>query len=239
MSAQPRNPVFCAIDTADFGHAEALVRAVGPVVGGIKLGKEFFAAFGPEGVRRIDAIAGLPLFLDVKYHDIPNTVGGAIAALCRLDPFMVNVHVAGGPAMMRAAADAAASATAGAARPLVIGVTVLTSLDDDDLAAVGLRGPVTERAAAMARLARDCGLDGVVCSPAEIAPIRAACGPGFRLVVPGIRPAGSARGDQKRVLTPAEALSLGADDLVVGRPITAAEDPAAAAQAVVGELDAG
>lgn len=233
MTSELKNPVFCGIDTPDLDRAETVAAAVAPIVGGIKLGKEFFTAQGPDGVRRI-AGCGAPIFLDLKFHDIPNTVAGAIRSACRLDLFMVNVHTTGGPAMMRAAAEAA-HAVAGA-RPLVIGVTVLTSLDDADLDAVGLAGPAGDRAVALAQLARDCGLDGVVCSALEIDGIRTACGPEFKLVVPGIRPAGSDIGDQKRVMTPAAALRAGADYLVIGRPIAAAADPAAAARDIVAEL---
>ena len=225
---EPANPVFCAVDTDDLARAETLGRAVARAAGGVKLGKEFFTAHGPQGVRRVlEAAGGLPLFLDLKWHDIPNTVAGAVRASLALRPFMVNVHATGGPAMMKAARDAARGET------LVIAVTVLTSLDDADLEAVGLRGPASERAVALARLARECGMDGVVCAAHEIAAVRAACGPAFRLVVPGLRPAGAELGDQKRVMTPAEARRLGADWLVVGRPIADAPDPAAAARAIV------
>lgn len=229
--AEAANPVFCAIDTTDLSRAEALARAVAGAAGGIKLGKEFFTANGPEGVRSVlRAAGGLPLFLDLKWHDIPNTVAGAVKASLALKPFMVNVHATGGPAMLRAAKEAAQGET------LVVAVTVLTSLDEADLDAVGLRGPASARAAALARLARDCGLDGVVCSAHEIAAIREACGPDFKLVVPGLRPAGAEAGDQKRVMTPAEAKRAGADYLVIGRPITGASDPAAAARAIVESL---
>lgn len=228
--SEPANPVFCAIDTDDLGRAEALARAVAGGAGGIKLGKEFFTAHGPQGVRRVQAAAGLPLFLDLKWHDIPNTVAGAVRAALPLAPFMLNVHASGGPAMLKAAGEAARGET------LVIAVTVLTSLDESDLDAVGLRGPAAARAVALARLAQDCGLDGVVCSAHEIAAIRAACGPAFRLVVPGVRPAGAETGDQKRVMTPRDARRAGADYLVVGRPITGAADPAAAARAIVESL---
>jgi orotidine-5'-phosphate decarboxylase len=187
-------------------------------------------------VRRLTRNGKPPLFLDLKFHDIPNTVAAALKAALTLTPFLVNVHVAGGPAMLRAAVAAAASA--GEVRPRVLGVTVLTSLDDADLTAVGLRGPASERALAMARLAQACGLDGVVCSAHELAAIRAACGPAFLLVVPGIRPAGAAPGDQKRVMTPARAMALGADYLVIGRPITAAADPALALDGIAAELAA-
>ena len=228
--SEPANPVFCAIDTDDLHRAEGLGRALAGAAGGIKLGKEFFTAHGPPGVRRVQAAAGLPLFLDLKWHDIPNTVAGAVRAALPLNPYMLNVHASGGPAMLKAAREAAGG------RTLVIAVTVLTSLDDSDLEAVGLRGPAAARAVALARLSRDCGLDGVVCSPHEIAAIREACGPAFKLVVPGVRPAGSDVGDQKRVMTPGDARRAGADYLVIGRPITGAADPAAAARAILESL---
>jgi orotidine-5'-phosphate decarboxylase len=223
------NPIICALDTVDLEAAASLAGAIRAQVGGVKLGKEFLAAHGPQGVRRI-AASGLPLFLDVKFHDIPNTVAGAIRGLLPLKPAIVNVHAAGGPAMLAAARDVVA--TAGTARPWLIAVTVLTSLDDADLAAVGQQGPVTAQVVRLAKLAQAQGCDGVVCAPQEIAALRGACGPDFKLVVPGIRPAGSAAGDQKRVMGPAEALKAGADRLVIGRPITAAADPAAAASGI-------
>ena len=227
---EPANPVFCAIDTDDLRRAETLARSVAGGAGGIKLGKEFFTAHGPQGVRRVQAACGLPLFLDLKWHDIPNTVAGAVRAALPLQPFMLNVHASGGPEMLKAAREAAGG------RSLVIAVTVLTSLDDSDLEAVGLRGPAADRAVALARLSQDCGLDGVVCSAHEIAAIRAACGQDFKLIVPGVRPAGAETGDQKRVMTPGDAKRAGADYLVVGRPITGAADPAAAARAIVESL---
>ena len=228
--------IYVAIDTTDLERAVALCRPLGGIVGGIKLGKEFFVAHGPQGVAKLCAAAGLPLFLDLKFHDIPNTVAGAVRAALPLKPRIVNVHAAGGMAMMQAAATAAAEA--GAERPLVLGVTVLTSLDDTDLKATGVAGSAAVQVQRLALLARAAGLDGVVCSAHEIAQVRAACGPDFKLVVPGIRPAGSAAGDQKRVLTPTEAVALGADILVIGRPITAAAEPARAARALVAELAA-
>ena len=237
MTADIRNPIFVAIDTPDRDHARDLARRIGGSAGGIKLGLEFFSANGPEGVR--DVMSGHDnLFLDLKYHDIPNTVAGAVRAAVRLRPAIVNVHAAGGPAMMRAARQAAEEEAGrlGVQRPLVVAVTVLTSIDAGDLESVGQKGPVREQVVRLARLARDCGLDGVVCSPHEIAAIREACGPEPTLVVPGIRPAGAAMSDQKRVMTPAEALEAGADWLVIGRPITAAADPAAAARRIAADL---
>jgi len=232
-----RIPIFVAIDTPDRVGARELARRLGDSVGGIKLGLEFFNANGPEGVR--DVTSGHDnLFLDLKYHDIPKTVASAVRAAVRLQPMILNVHAAGGAAMMRAARQAAdeESARLGVRRPLVIAVTVLTSLDDADLGSVGQKGPVKEQVVRLARLAGDCGLDGVVCSPHEIAAIRDACGPDPTLVVPGIRPAGAVKGDQKRVMTPGEALAAGADWLVIGRPITGAADPAAAARRIAAEL---
>jgi orotidine-5'-phosphate decarboxylase len=229
----PAERLFVALDTADAEAAVALAGKLKGVAGGVKLGKEFFTAHGPAGVARV-AAEGLPVFLDLKFHDIPNTVAGAIKAALALKPFMLNVHASGGAAMMRAAARAASQP--GAARPLVVAVTVLTSLDDDDLRAVGVRPPVVEQAVRLARLAHASGLDGVVCSAKESMAIRGACGRGFRLVVPGIRPAWAEAGDQKRIVTPSEAIALGADYLVVGRPITGARDPVAAAKRVVAEI---
>ncbi|HMB74814.1 MAG TPA: orotidine-5'-phosphate decarboxylase [Kiloniellaceae bacterium] len=233
-----RNPVLVAIDTSDMARAHEICRQSEGLVGGLKFGKEFFTAHGPDGVRRV---AGEhPFFLDLKFHDIPNTVAGAIRAAVGLGPFMVNLHASGGRAMMEAAIAAAeeGAAALGRARPLVIAVTVLTSLDDEDLVAVGQPDGAAEQVLRLARLAQDCGLDGVVCSPKEIDMLRAACGPDFKLVVPGIRPAWAASGDQKRIMTPGQAVAAGADYIVVGRAITGADDPAAAAQRILAELAA-
>jgi orotidine-5'-phosphate decarboxylase len=234
----PRSPqIFVAVDTIDLATAAAQTAATDGVIPGIKLGLEFFMAHGPGGVRSVRS-ATRPLFLDLKLHDIPNTVAGAVRAVTPLRPTLLTVHAGGGGAMLRAALDAAgeASAKAGIARPRIIGVTVLTSLAEADMDALGQRGPIAEQAKRLAALAKSCGLDGVVCSPHEIAALRAECGDGFLLVVPGIRPTWAAAGDQKRVMTPAEAARLGADCLVIGRPITAAEDPAAAARRIAAEV---
>ncbi len=237
MPGDRKNPLLVAIDTPDLERAKGLATSLAGAVGGIKLGLEFFNAHGPAGVRAVAGRGG-DLFLDLKYHDIPNTVAGAVRAAMALQPMILNVHAAGGAAMMRAARDAADEEASrfGLARPLVIAVTVLTSLDDDDLAAVGQAGPAADQVLRLARLTQDCGLDGVVCSPRETAAIRDACGPDFTLVVPGIRPAGAATGDQKRVTTPREAVAAGADWLVIGRPITGAPDPARAARDILETL---
>ena len=225
-----KNPILCAIDTPEMSRAGALIAATAGAVGGVKLGLEFFAAHGPEGVRKA-AGAHANLFLDLKLHDIPNTVAGAVRAALELDPAFLSLHTAGGAAMMRAAAEARADR-----RTKLLGVTVLTSLDDSDLAAVGQSGPVADQVRRLALLAQASGLDGVVCSPHEVALLRASCGPSFVLVVPGIRPAGASVGDQKRIQTPRDAIAAGADYLVIGRPITEAPDPAAAARAILGEI---
>jgi len=232
-----RNPIFCAVDTTDPAAAAALASGLAGCVGGLKVGLEFFTALGPEGYRAI-AGKGLPIFLDLKFHDIPNTVARAVASISALGPAITTVHAAGGQAMMRAAADAAreAEARTGTPRPKLVGVTVLTSMDGDDLASVGVSGAVGDQVRRLAALARASELDGVVCAPHEIEVVRAECGRDFMLVVPGIRPEGAATGDQKRVMTPAEAVSLGADVIVIGRPITQAPDPAAAARAIAQSL---
>ncbi len=233
MKHAAQNPVYCALDTTDLAQATAWARTIKPFVGGLKIGLEFFNANGPDGVRRIIDL-GLPVFADLKLHDIPNTVSGGIRAAMSLGISIINVHASGGAAMMRAAADAAA--TAGANRPKVIGVTVLTSLDQSDLQAIGVSGSPSDQVLRLATLAKSSGLDGVVCAAHEIAMLRRELGPDFMLIVPGIRPAGAASADQKRVMTPKEAHELGADILVVGRPITGAADPAAAARAIRDEL---
>jgi orotidine-5'-phosphate decarboxylase len=228
---KPTDRIFCAIDTTDVDAATALAGRLVGHVGGIKLGKEFFTAHGPEGVRKVTA-CGMPLFLDLKFHDIPNTVAGAIRAALPLKPSVLNVHASGGRAMMEAAAEAAA----GADGTLLIGVTILTSLSDKDVAEVGYNGSAAESVVRLAKLAEASGLGGVVCSPREIEAIRAACGPDFKLVVPGIRPTWSATGDQKRIMTPADAIRTGADYIVIGRPITGADDPIDAAKRIADEL---
>jgi orotidine-5'-phosphate decarboxylase len=226
------NPVFVALDTPDLARALAIAQAVRPHVGGLKVGLEFITALGPDAVRRVVEI-GLPVFADTKFHDIPNTVAGAARAIGMLGVSMFNVHVSGGGAMMKAAADAIADIYP---RPLLIGVTVLTSLDDQTLDSVGQRGPALVQVERLAALAKANGLDGVVCSAHEIATVKKAAGPEFLAVVPGIRPAGSDVADQRRIMTPAQAQSAGADILVIGRPVTGASDPAAAAAAIAREL---
>ncbi len=231
-SALSSNPIFVAIDTTDLDYARQLAERLRGHVGGVKLGLEFFSAHGPDGVRAFQDL-GLPIFLDLKFHDIPNTVAGAVRAAAHLGVDILNVHAAGGPAMLKAAVEAARSVNP---KTKVIAVTVLTSLSDHDLAAVGQTPSAGEQVLRLAQLTKASGLDGVVCSALEIAPLRAALGPDFLLVVPGIRPAGSDLGDQQRVMGPAQAQKAGASILVIGRPITAAPDPAQAAAEIAQSL---
>ncbi|MCL6609532.1 MAG: orotidine-5'-phosphate decarboxylase, partial [Geminicoccaceae bacterium] len=203
-------PIVAAIDRPDLESARALARELVGAVGGLKLGLELFVAEGPAGVRAL-AATGLPIFLDLKLHDIPATVAGAVRAAAGLGAALLTVHASGGRAMLEAAVRAARAAPS---PPRLLAVTVLTSLDSSDLAATGVTDAPLDQAVRLARLAREAGLDGVVCSPHEIAAVRAALGPEPLLVVPGIRPAGEAVGDQKRVATPAEAHARGADLLV-------------------------
>jgi orotidine-5'-phosphate decarboxylase len=227
----PHERVLCAIDTTDLAEATALASAVAGAVGGIKLGKEFFTAFGPEGVRAV-AASGQRIFLDLKYNDIPNTVGGAVRAARALGCFMLTIHASGGPAMVAAAAEA----KGGSDGPVVLAVTVLTSLGEDDLAAVGQKGPVAEQVLRLGRMATGAGADGLVASPLEITALRDALGPKPTLVIPGIRPDWASSDDQKRITTPEQALRAGADYLVIGRPITRADNPAQAARRIAAEL---
>jgi orotidine-5'-phosphate decarboxylase len=225
--------VLLALDTPDVATAVSEIRTVGAWVDGAKLGLEFFLANGKAGVERVQK-EGQPLFLDLKFHDIPNTVAGAIHSVLPLKPMMLNVHASGGPEMLRRAADTVHAAEP--ARPLLIAVTVLTSLEEQDLIRIGQQTPVGDQVCRLAALAQKEGCDGVVCSAREIQLLRRECGPEFKLVVPGVRPAGAALDDQKRVMTPGEASALGADFLVIGRAITAAADPADAARRIRREI---
>lgn len=222
------SPIFVALDTQDVHRGAAIARDVRGIVAGVKLGLEFFCANGHEGVLRI-AEHETQVFLDLKLHDIPNTVEKAVEALAPLEPAILTVHAAGGRAMMAAAKAAAPP------RTKVVAVTVLTSLDQADLGSIGVEGSPSEQVRRLADLARESGLDGIVCSGAEVAAARAAWPDGF-LVVPGVRPAGADIGDQKRVVTPAQAVADGASLLVIGRPITGAPDPARAAMDIAASL---
>ena len=222
------NRLYVALDTPDLAHAKALATRVRHHVGGLKLGLEFFAAQGPAGVREMAAL-GLPIFLDLKLHDIPNTVAKAIQALAPLAPAILTVHASGGRAMLE---DAKAAAPTGTK---VVAVTMLTSLDAQDLAATGVVGDAHDQVVRLAVLAREAGVDGIVCSGAEVAAARENWPGGF-LVVPGVRLPGGEIGDQKRVVTPRTAMDAGASILVIGRPITAADDPDAAARAIAATL---
>lgn len=223
--------VLVALDYADPAAALALAERLDPRECGVKVGKELFVSGGPETVRALVA-RGFNVFLDLKFHDIPNTVAQACAAATGLGVWMMNVHAAGGRAMLRAAREAVDAAQPHATRPLLIAVTVLTSLDDDALRETGVVNDARTQALRLARLARDCALDGVVCSAREAPSLRAECGPDFTLVTPGIRPAGADPHDQARIVTPEEAIRNGATFLVVGRPITAASDPIKALAAI-------
>ncbi len=231
--------IAVALDFDQRDDLLAAARLLQGEVGTFKLGLEAFTSHGPGLVRDLVGM-GAPVFLDLKLHDIPNTVGGAAAAAARTGASIVNVHASGGPEMMRVAGERARAAAAaeGLPVPRVIAVTVLTSLDGATLDAVGLRGTPREAVLRLAVLAREAGLDGVVCSPEEIEAIRGACGLDFFLVVPGVRPAGTDPGDQKRIATPGAAARSGADLLVIGRPILKAPDPVAAARAIAAEIDA-
>ena len=226
--------IFVALDTTDVGRAVELANGLKGSVGGVKLGKEFFTANGPDGVARVTE-CGMPLFLDLKFHDIPNTVAGAIRASLQLDPFMVNVHASGGRRMMEAARAAADEADMGK-RPNVIAVTVLTSMAREDMVEVGIDEEPLEQVLRLGRLTQASGLDGVVCSAKEVVALRGSVGPNFKLVVPGIRPEWASTDDQRRVVTPKDAVDLGADYLVIGRPITGHADPAEAARLIAEEL---
>jgi len=233
------NPILVALDVANAADARTLADSLGDAVGGVKVGFQLFTAAGPSMVRELVG-AGHRVFLDLKFHDIPNTVAGAVAAAADLGVWMVNVHASGGAAMMTAARDAAAerAAALGRPKPLVIAVTVLTSMDAATLASVGVAKTPLDQVVHLARMTKDCGLDGVVASPQETSAIRRACGEDFLIVTPGIRGGAasvSAADDQNRVATPAGAIAAGSSYLVVGRPITAAPDPRAAAQAILHE----
>lgn len=221
-------PIYVALDTPDLDRAKAIATRVRTHVGGIKLGLEFFCANGRQGVREMAAL-GLPLFLDLKLHDIPNTVAKAMQALAGVAPAIITVHAAGGRAMME---DAKAAAPEGCK---VVAVTVLTSLDGSDLSSIGLAADPHAQVERLTALAREAGVDGIVCSGNEVAAAKRLWHDGF-FVVPGVRPAGSDAGDQKRMMTPRAALDAGASILVVGRPITAAADPDAAARAIEATL---
>lgn len=225
----PRDRICAALDFPAWAAAEPFARAVAAEVGMLKVGLELFAAEGPAVVRRAAAL-GRPVFLDLKLHDIPNTAEGAARSATASGAALLTVHASGGPAMIRAAVRGAGPGVR------VLAVTVLTSLDDAALAEIGLAGPPRDAAVRLARLAVAAGAGGLVCSPLEVAEVRAAVGPGPLLVVPGVRPEGAARGDQARVATPRAAVAAGADVVVLGRPLRDAPDPAAAARAIAATL---
>jgi len=224
--------IIVALDYANAASALALVARLDPALCRLKVGKELFTSAGPELVRTLVA-RGFEVFLDLKFHDIPNTVAAACRAAAGLGVWMLNVHASGGRRMMSAAHEALAELPQ---RPLLIAVTVLTSMSAEDLAEVGISDTPADQVLRLARLSQQCKLDGVVCSAQEAAMLRADLGNGFRLVTPGIRPAGAEVGDQRRVMTPAEALRAGATDLVIGRPITAATDPLAALKQIQSDI---
>ena len=223
--------LIVALDTTDLATAAAWAAATEPHVGLFKLGLEFFLANGAAGVR---AIAGRPVFLDLKLHDIPNTVAGGVRAVLDLRPKMLTIHASGGAAMIEAARKAADAA--GADRPMILAVTVLTSLDAVALASMGVASSPAEQVLRLGRMALAAGADALVCSPLEVAMLRAELGAEAKFVVPGIRPAGAAANDQARTMTPAEAIDAGANWIVVGRPITGATDPREAAAAIAGSF---
>jgi len=226
-------PVVIALEYPDENSALSLVDRLDPGMCRLKVGKELFTRCGPDLVRQLHA-RGFEVFLDLKFHDIPNTAAAAVTAAAELGVWMVNVHASGGEAMMTACREALEPF--GPRRPLLISVTVLTSMGPADLAAIGISESPAEQVARLAALTRDAGLDGVVCSALEATELRQAHGSGFTLVTPGIRPAHAERGDQQRVMTPEAALQAGSDYLVIGRPVTRAPEPQAALEAIYRSL---
>ncbi len=233
MNARER--LIVALDVPSGAAARKIVSEVGDSALTFKVGKQLFTAEGPRIVRQLVS-GGRKVFLDLKFHDIPNTVAGAVKAAAELNVAMLTVHASGGAKMLRAAAEAAKAAKN---PPLVLAVTVLTSLGEPDLQEIGVSGRPVDQVLRLAALARDNGCMGVVASPQEVRSLRAALGEGFAIVTPGVRPAGADAGDQARVATPADAIRNGANYLVVGRPITEASDPAQAAEAILREIEAG
>lgn len=230
------SPIIVALDYADRNAALRFADGIDPKDCRLKVGKEVFTLFGPAIVRDLHQ-RGFEVFLDLKFHDIPNTTAHAVAAAADLGVWMVNVHASGGARMMIAAKEALRPY--GTDAPLLIAVTVLTSMEENDLRAIGIDISPAEQAERLARLTRDCGLDGVVCSAQEATGLKAACGRQFKLITPGIRPVGSDVGDQRRVMTPEHALAAGVDYMVIGRPITQAVDPAATLRAIRTSLTQG
>jgi orotidine-5'-phosphate decarboxylase len=222
-------PIAVALDAPDLETAARWAGLVTPHVSTVKIGLELYLRYGPGVVASIRGASGVQIFLDLKLHDIPATVAGAVRAVARLRPELVTVHAAAGPEVIRAAVQSAPDTT-------IAAVTVLTSLGPDDLDSIGMVGPVPDAVRRLAALAVAAGARALVCSPREVAAVRAEVGPGIMLITPGIRPAGAARNDQARVATPEEALRAGADLLVIGRPITGAPDPGAAASAIAAPL---
>jgi len=224
-----KNALFCAIDMKDTDQAVALIKQIKEHIDGIKIGMEAFYAMGANGYLRLYDL-GLPIFLDLKLHDIPNTVSSAIKSLLPLNPSIINIHTTGGSAMMKAAVEAIGDI--GINKPKLIGVTILTSMNEESFSEQGISLKVEQQVINLSTLAKECGLDGVVCSPLEAKDVKIKCGQDFLTIVPGIRPKNSIDDDQKRVLTPKEAIRNGADILVVGRPITQADDPNQAARSI-------
>ncbi len=238
LSAKQR--IICAIDTDDLDFAAKLAGNLKDFVGGFKLGLEFFTAHGPAGIAKIQSL-GMPIMLDLKFHDIPNTVYGAVRAAARMKVAMMTIHSSGNSDMMRRAVDASVevSESLSIEKPLLFGVTVLTSLDDDDLTELGYKQKTSDRVKRLAEMAQLCGLSGVVASPRELSLLQEQRSRDFRIITPGIRPAWASEShDQKRVMDPAQAIRSGADYIVIGRPITRAPDPVWAAKKILQEVEA-
>lgn len=236
MKAQER--LIVALDYPEWSEAAKLVHSI-PEAEHFKVGLELYLASSGTAVKELKAM-GKKVFLDLKFHDIPQTVAGAVAQAAKSGADMINVHASGGPAMMKAALTARDAGATAQHKSVLIAVTILTSLDDNDIRMVGFcDASATDAAVRLAELAKGSGMDGVVCSPHEIKPMKERFGADFKLVCPGVRPAWSEKGDQKRVFTPEDAMKAGADYIVVGRPITKAEDPAAAYRKVIQEMEAG
>ena len=228
--------IICALDTSNFLVAQKITRKLRNHLGGIKVGKEFFTAHGPEGIKTISK-EGLPIFLDLKFHDIPNTVAKAISNIVRLKPSMTTIHATGGAEMIKAAvkANKIIAKKNNIKRPYILAVTVLTSLDKSDMISLGSEQNIQTLTLRLAKLAKRNGADGIICSPKELKILRFKLGKNFKIVVPGIRPNRKKNDDQKRTMTPKQALDLGADYVVIGRPITESDNPLLAVKKIINE----